>query len=343
MKAAVFRDGKGLVIEEVPVPKAEPDGVVVKVRACGICGSDLHRYRLGGTEGWIMGHELSGDIVETGANITGVKEGDRVAAVSGRGCGRCAWCEEGEWIRCPEMMILGYGIPGAFAEYVSIPNFKPGLYAAKLPDNMTYEEGATMEPLSVAWHAVAQSRPRPEHTAVVIGLGIIGICVVPILKSMGVRQVIACGRRERRLNLAGENGADRVVDAAREDILPVVKEATGGRGADIVYDCAGTPLTFRQSLEMVHRGGTIDLVGIYQEPVTWSPSSIVSNDITLIGCGLRFDIPGAVDLVKSGRVRTTPLITHRFPLHRIEDAFKTLDEAPDAIKVMVLPESSTTG
>jgi L-iditol 2-dehydrogenase len=337
MKAAVFRDGKGIVIEEIPIPEVEPGGVVIKVRACGICGSDLHRYRHGGNDGWIMGHELSGDVVEAGEYITDLNKGDRVAAISGRGCGHCYWCEKGEWIRCSKMMILGYGIPGAFAEYVSIPNFKLGLYAARLPDTMTYEEGATMEPLSVAWHAVTQTQPRPEHTAVIIGLGIIGICVVPILKSMGVSQVIACGRRETRLNMAREKGADIVVDAAKEDILSIVAEATAGKGAYIVYDCAGSPVTFRQSLEMVHRGGKIDLVGIYQEPITWNPSSIVSNDITIIGCGLRFDIPGAVDLVNSGKVDTKSLITHRFSLNQIEEAFQTLAEAPDAIKVMVVP------
>ncbi|MFC2012596.1 zinc-binding dehydrogenase [Chloroflexota bacterium] len=338
MKAAVYRTGKGMVVEDIPYPTVEPDGVIVKVKASGICGSDLHGYKRGrGRDGATMGHEFSGDIEEVGANITRVKKGDRVAAMSGRTCGECYWCQQGEWIRCSKLSLLGYGMPGAFAEYVSLPLFKLGLWASKLPDTITYEEGATAEPLAVALYAVSQTQPQPGDTAVVIGLGIIGICIIPILKSLGVSQIIACGRRETRLKLARENGASVVVDAAKEDIMPIAKDVTGSKGVDIVYDCAGTPETFQQSIQMVHRGGKVDLVGLYQEPVTWNPSSIVGNDISIIGCGLKWDIPGAVELIKSGKVNTKPMITHEFPLDRISEAFETQIHAPDAIKVLVKP------
>ena len=220
---------------------------------------------------------------------------------------------------------------------MSVPLFKLGLYAAKLPDTLTYEEGATAEPLSVALYAVRQVQPQPEDTVVVIGLGIIGLCILQILKTMGVKQVLVSGRRAKRLQLAKDSGANVVVDAAREDIVPIVSEATSGKRADVVFECAGSSDTFQQAIQIVHRGGKVDLVGLYQKPITWNPSYIVSNDITLIGCGLRWDLPGAVDLLQSGKVDTKPLITHEFPLEKTKEAFDTQLEAEDAIKVLVKP------
>ncbi len=337
MKAAVLHGAHNIIIEDVPYPSLEPDGVIIKVNACGICGSDLHLYRHGRRDGMILGHEFSGDIVEIGAEVKGVKKGDRFVAISGRGCGQCYWCRQGQFIRCSKLAFLGYGFPGAFAEYVPVPLFKPGLYAARLPDTLTYEEGATAEPLSVALYAVRQAQPQREDTVVVIGLGIIGLFVIQILNSMGLAQIIACGRRAKRLELAEESGASVVVDAAKADIVPLVNKVSSGKGADIVFECAGSPTTYQQALQMVHRGGKIELVGLYQEPITWNPSFIVGNDITMIGCGLRWDLPGAIDLLKSGKVNAKPLITHRFPLHRAKEAFDTQLEAPDAIKVLVEP------
>ena len=337
MKAAVFHSAHNITIEDVPYPRLEPDGVIIKVNTSGICGSDLHVYRHGRRDGMIMGHEFSGDIVEIGADVTGVEKGDRVVAISGRGCGQCYWCQQGQFIRCPKLVFIGYGFPGAFAEYISVPLFKLDLYAAKLPDTLTYEEGATAEPLSVALYAVKQVQPQPEDTVVIIGLGIIGLCIIQILKAMGVNQIMVSGRRAKRLQLAKESGATMVVDAAKEDIVPIVKELNSGKGADIVFDCAGSSTTYQQSIQMVHRGGKVNLVGLYQEPINWNPSFIVSNDITLIGCGLRWDLPGAVDLLQSGTVNTKPLITHEFPLDKTKEAFDTQLEAQDAIKVLVKP------
>jgi len=337
MKAAVLYDAHDVRIEDVPNPKVEPDGAVIKVKACGICGSDLPCYKYGGCDGMRLGHEFSGDIVEVGANITGVEKGERVAAISGRGCGQCYWCQKGDWIRCSKMDILGYGFPGAFAEYVSVPFFEMGTYAARLPDTLTYEEGATAEPLSVALYAVTQTQPRPEDTVVILGAGTIGLCIIQVLKARGVTQIIVSGRRAKRLQLAEESGANVVVDAAKEDIMPVVNKVTSSKGADIVFECAGSSDSYQQALEMVHRGGKVDLVGLYKQSITWDPNFIVSNDITLIGCGLRFDLPGAVDLLQSGKVNTKPLITHEFPLDKIKEAFETQLADEDAIKVLVKP------
>jgi 2-desacetyl-2-hydroxyethyl bacteriochlorophyllide A dehydrogenase len=338
MKAAVLRGPRQIAIEEVPYPRLEPGGVIIKVRACGICGSDLHLYRHGTPDPMRMGHEFSGDVVEVGTNIKGVAVGDRVAAMCGEGCGHCFWCRQGQWLKCLDMKLLGYGgAAGAYAEYVSVPHLEMGKYAARLPESLTYEAGATAEPLSVALYAVDRSHPKPGDTIVVIGAGIIGLCIVRVLRARGIKRVMMSGRREGRLKLARESGAEVVVDAAREDIVATVKKLTDARGADIVYECAGSPATFEQALQMVHRGGRVEVVGLYEEKVTWDPTFIVSNDIDIGGTGLAFNLPGAIELMKTGQVDTLPLVTHQFKLDDIQEAFETQISAPDAVKVMVKP------
>lgn len=337
MKAAVYHGVQDIRIEDVPQPKIEPGGVIVKVSHCGICGSDNHTYERGprgGRVGMTPGHEFSGDIVEVGAGITGVKKGDRVVVMSGRSCGECYWCKRGEITRCSKLTMVGLGIPGAFAEYVLVPNFKLGLYAAKLPANVSYEEGATAEPVSVGWHGVTQVQPQKDDSVVVIGLGFIGLAIVQILKSMGVKQIIASGHRPKRLQLAKESGADLVVDGAKEDVVPIVKEITGGKGADSVFEVAGTETAFRQAVQIVRKGGIIDVVGLYGQPFSLSPSAF-GGDVSLINCGLRWDVPGAVDLMQKGWVHSKPLISHVFSLEKVKEAFDTQLKVADAVKVLV--------
>lgn len=337
MKAAVYHGVQDIGIKEVPEPKIEPGGVIVKVSHCGICGSDSHSYERGprpGRAGGVPGHEFSGDVVEVGAGVKGVKKGDRVVAMSARTCGECYWCKKGDFHRCSKLMMVGLGIPGAFAEYVLVPNFSFSHYSAILPPNLSYEEGATAEPVSVGWHGVTQVQPQKGDTVVVIGCGFIGLVIIQICKSLGVKRVIASGHRPRRLALARESGADIIVDGATEDVVPIVKERTGGVGADIVFEVAGTEPAFRQAVQMVRRGGKIDVVGLYGQPFNFSPSAI-GHDVSLINCGLRWDLPGAINLMEKGAVRTKPLISHVFPLEKVKEAFDTQLKVPDAVKVVV--------
>ena len=167
-----------------------------------------------------------------------------------------------------------------------------------------------------------------------IGAGFIGLAIIQILKSMGVKQVIASGHRPRRLALAKEIGADLVVDGAKDDIVPIVKERTGGKGADCVFEVAGTEPAFRQAVQMVSKGGKIDVVGLYGQPFNLSPSGF-GGDVSLINCGLRWDLPGAIDLMTKRKVNTKPLITHTFPLSQIKQAFDTSLGVADAVKVVV--------
>ena len=228
MKAAVFQGPRMIEIEDVPDPEVEPNGVVVKVNACGICGSDLHPYKLA-TAKMVLCHECSGDVVAVGRNVTRFKEGDRVAAIGIRPCGECYWCKQGREEICRRLQWPPHPtMPGGLSEYLSVPYVRIGNYdvVVKLPDLLSYEQGATVEPLSIALFSMTQGQAGPGDTAVVLGAGTIGLCVIQVLKSMGVSKVIVSGRRSKRLQLARECGADLVVDAAKEDIVPAVQEFT---------------------------------------------------------------------------------------------------------------------
>ncbi len=335
MKAAVLQGARDIRVEDVPDPRVEPDGIVVKVNTCGICGSDLHPYRLGGPAGAILGHEITGDVIEVGANVTGVKEGERVFASPVRVCGQCRWCKQEQYLLCPSL-ALPPAHPGGFAEYVSIPSAKAGLSVVGLPGTMTYEEGATAEPLGVALYSVRQVEPQPEDVVVVIGVGVIGLCVIQVLKALGVSRIIASGRRSKRLQLARECGAAPVVDAAQGDIVSVVREEGAGELADIVFECAGSPAAFQQAIQVVRKGGKVVVVGLYEQPITWSPNIMVGKNVALVGC-LGTDPAEAVDLLASGKADTTSLITHQFPLDKVQEAFETQLTADDAVKVLLKP------
>ncbi|HEY92008.1 MAG TPA: zinc-binding dehydrogenase [Dehalococcoidia bacterium] len=338
MKAAVLQGPRKIEIENIPDPEVEPDGVVVKVRASGICGSDLHPYKLSITK-MVLGHESSGDVVAVGRNVSHIHEGDRVAAINIRPCGKCYWCRHERQEICTRLKWPpSPTMPGAMAEYVSIPFTRVGNYdtVVRLPDSLSYEQGATVEPLSIALFSITRAQVQPEDTVVVLGAGMIGLCVAQVLKAIGVSRIIISGRRSKRLELARASGADVVVDAATEDIVPVVKEVTSGAGADVVVECAGVQVTFDQAMRIVRRDGKVVMLGIFEKDVTWSPNIPINRNTTMIGC-LGEDFPGTVDLLATGRADTRPFITHEFPLDRVQEAFETQLTADGAVKVLVKP------
>lgn len=336
MKAAVLKGPLDIRMETVADPVVEPDGIIIKVKTCGICGSDLHVYKQEGKEGTLFGHEFSGDVAEVGSQVKDLAVGERVTAVGFRPCGQCFWCRQGKSFRCSEMALVGYQLPGAMAEYVSIPSAKPGQNVFKLSDELTYQDGATVEPLSIALYSVKRAHPQEKDTVVVLGAGIIGLNTIQVLKAMGVNRVLVSGRRTSRLEAAKTCGADLVVDAAREDVLQTVMDATSGMGADLVVECAGSQETFNQAVAMARGGGKIMLVGVYEKPLTWDPLPVISKNLTLVGC-LGGNFPGAIELLRSAKVNTRPLVTHSFPLDQAQEAFRTQLEDQTAIKVMIVP------
>ncbi len=334
MKAAVLRGKRNIRVENVPDVRVEPGSIVVKVKACGICGTDLHTYRTGGHDGLILGHELSGDVAKVGAGVIGIKEGDRVVGVGFRSCGQCYWCKQGVSYRCSSMKLLGEHLPGAMAEYVLLPSAQFNRTIFPLPASLSYEEGATVEPISVGSFSVRRAKVNPEDTVVVIGAGIIGLGIIQVLKATGVKRVISSARRDSRLKAAKDSGADIVINAAKEDAVAAITKATDGLGADVVFECAGQQVTFDQSLQIARGGGKVILVGLYEKPVSWNPIVATNKNITMVGI-LGGHFPSSLEYLAAGKVKTKPLITHTFPLDEVAEAFATQADAPDAIKVMV--------
>ena len=349
MKAAVYYGPGDVRVENVSNPELETNGILIRVKACGICGSDMHPYRVGGLiePGLIMGHEFSGDVIEVGANVTDIERGSRVTAVSVQPCGKCHLCVEKQTHRCPDMKVLGVHMPGAFAEYISIPLALINQTVFLLPDEVSYEEGATVEPLSVGEHIVRRAEPTTEDNAVILGVGTIGQCALQVFRTTGVAKVIVSEVSKKRLEIAKAMGADLVINAAKEDPVQRIREVTSERGADIVVECAGAPTTFQQAIEMIRGSlqqafeevrpdGKIMLMGIYEQPIKWTPNTIIRKSVRMIGC-YSGSFPVAIELLKTGKVNTRSLITHEYPLDRAAEAFEAQLNADEAIKVLIKP------
>jgi threonine dehydrogenase-like Zn-dependent dehydrogenase len=384
MKAAVFYGARDFRIENVEVPKIEPTDVLIKVKACGICGSDVHTFKKGifARPGFVMGHEFSGEVAEMGKKVKGIKIGDRVVAliapthIAPRGCGQCFWCLRGQpqwclniahkscgecdycksgrfWM-CDSMqrhMLIGYGRNGAYAEYVFVPDAVLDNNIFKIPDSMSWEEAAIIEPLWGAYRWVMMANPQPHETAVVTGLGTIGLSVMLVLKQL-VSKVIVSEISQKRLRLAKELGADVVIDATKEDPLQRVIELTGigrsfsGKGggcADIVMECSGVPVALQQAIEMTRTGGRIVLVGVFEHEVPLNFNRIIHKQLSLISSyskgqkPIGEEIKAAIGLISSGKVDAKSLISHVFPLDKIMEAFEVQTKPEQSIKVIIKP------
>ena len=344
MKAAVFRGVKNLQVEEVAAPEAGSNDVVVAVRACGICGSDLHTYLHGSfvEPGQVMGHEFVGEVVEAGSAVTGVAVGDRVTASPLVPCKECPRCREGRYNLCAKAWTqsIAYGRPGAFAEFVRIPNPVPGENIFLLGDDVSDDAGALTEPLAVAVHAVKLAEPVAGVTAVVLGLGTIGAQVVQALRARGAGRIIGLDLSTLRLEAAGGLGAEPV-DGARgveEALRSVLAE---GQEIDVVFECSGVPALANAALENVRAGGTVVILALYDDPVTFNPTVLVQKEVRLQG-SIAYtgeDFADAVELLRSGAAQATALITQRASLDDVGEAFEVQLQKDRSLKVVVVPNA----
>ena len=343
MKAAVFNGIGSIGVEDVPEPEAGPGDLVVEVSACGICGSDLHTYQHGSfvQPGQIMGHEFVGRVIEVGPDVDGLAVGDRVTAVPIVPCGKCARCAEGRYNLCAVAWTTGiaYGKPGAFAERVRIPRSVQGENVFKLDDEISDEAGTTVEPLAVAVHAVKLVAGVEGSTALVLGLGTIGQQVVQVLRARGARRVVGVDLSALRLDAARELGAD-VVDGS-----PGIEEALAGalgdgEELDVVFECSGVPALATAAIDSVRGGGTIVVLALYDDPVTFNPTSLVQKELRLQGsiAYTSEDFADAIELLRSGAARADTLITQRERLDDVADAFRVQLEKDRSLKVLVKPD-----
>jgi (R,R)-butanediol dehydrogenase/meso-butanediol dehydrogenase/diacetyl reductase len=334
MRAGVFRGIGQVPIEDVPDPRPGPRDVVLDVKACGICGSDLHTYVAAqlASVGQVMGHEFSGEVAEIGGEVEGIVVGDRVTGPPIQPCGECAACRAGRRHLCETWTTrsIAYGLPGAFAERVRIPDATLGDNVFKLPDPMTFEDGALVEPLAVGLHAVGRADTGPGDVALVLGLGTIGLQVAQVLLARGLTDVIGADLSALRRSVAEELG----VTAVSGDELAA---AAGGRPIDVVFEATGAPALVQGAMELVRPAGTVVLIALYEEPAQIVPTLAVQKELTVRGSAIF--TPGefeeAVELLAAGKVRGRPLITHRLALEDLGEAFEAQLDKHAAIKVMI--------
>ncbi|WP_223593854.1 zinc-dependent alcohol dehydrogenase [Neobacillus bataviensis] len=346
MKAAVYYGPRDIRVESIDIPEVGVNDILLKVNACGICGSDVHSYGTGLyiQKGQIMGHEFSGEVVKVGQNVKDIHVGERGTGFYTKFCGSCYWCRNKQYVLCPNLFkeSTGYGLQGAFAEYLLIPNARKNISFYQVPDDMDTFTAATIEPVSVAAHTVAQCQPNKEDKVVIMGAGLIGNAVMQIFKAYEVETLVVTEISELRLDLAKRSGADYVIHALKENVMERVKELVGvgpyhfneGAMADIVVDAAGAPTAVEQSFEMVRSGGTIAFVGLPEKKAALDITKIVHKTPRIMGC-LGGNFAKSIELLKSNRVKTRDLVTHVYSIDYAKEAFETQMKPKDSVKVMI--------
>jgi L-iditol 2-dehydrogenase len=343
MKALLLTEYKKFEVTDMPAPDVGPDDVLVRVQACGICGSDIHGYD--GSSGrrippLVMGHEASGSVAGVGANVTKFAEGDRVTFDSMISCGRCDYCRRGEVNLCDNRQVLGvscgdYRRHGAFAEFVAVPQHI--VYA--LPENLSFEHAAMVEPVSVAVHAVNLARVRLGESAVVVGSGMIGGLVIQCLRAAGCGKIIAVDLSDEKLKLACEMGADVAINAGDTDVATAVRNEVASDGADLAVEAVGNTAPVKTAIECLRKGGRAVLVGNLSPKIELPLQSVVTREIALLGsCASSGEYPTCIRLLASGKINADPLITARISLPEAPGWFDRLyRQEPGLMKVIVQP------
>jgi L-iditol 2-dehydrogenase len=323
MKALLLTEYRHLEVVDFPNPQPAADEVLIRVAACGICGSDVHGYD--GSTGrrippLVMGHEAAGTIEAVGSDVAGYRIGERVTFDSTVYCGKCVYCREGRVNLCENRQVLGvscgdYRRHGAFAELVAVP----ARIVYRLPDSLPLEHAALIEAVSVAVHAVKPSPPKAEDAVAVIGSGVIGLLIVQVLRHASCRQIIAVDVDDSRLEFARQLGATDVVNATQSDATAAVLNMTAGQGVASSWEAVGTTATVKSAIQCVRKGGDVVLVGNVSPNVEIPLQSVVTREITLHGsCASSGEYPECIELMASGAIDVRPLVS----------ATATLEETP---------------
>lgn len=332
MKAAVYVKPGDIQIIEVPMPEYSPNGVLMKVRSCSICGSDVSTYKYGGNwsdvgipvdEGIILGHEIAGEIVEIGSQVTDHKIGDRLILQT----------------------------MGGYAEYLTVEPGYAGSQPFKMPSNISFEEASTVEPMAVSYAAIQRAEPKETDVVLIIGAGTVGLGCLQVLKAeFPVAKILVADTSEKRLAVAAELGADVIINAKKESLADRAAEIAGDESVwfldhtatsvDIVLECAGASVTLQQAIEIVKPvTGRVVLVALYHEQVPIDPNYIVLKNIMVRGAmpTTNIEFNHCAELVASGKVNRAPLISHRFSLDEIVKAFEVQSNPDESVKVVVIP------
>jgi len=332
MKRYKLVEPKKIVVEEVEIPKPSSGQSLIEVKACGICGTDIHAYH--GKHPFIstpivLGHEFSGVQTETGAHV--VVEPSLV-------CGKCYNCRTGRYNICNTLKVIGCQSDGAFAEYIAVPTNK----VFRIPKEMSFEEAALVEPAAVGVHAARQAGIRQQDRIVIFGAGPIGLMTLQASKGLGASEVVVADFSKGRLELAKQLGADHAVDVAETDLVKWVQKNFGPDGIDKVLECVGgsQQTTLKQAIELARKGTRITVVGVFPGSIPIEMSLLQDREIELVGSLMYSgeDFPTAIDLIHRGKIDAKRLISRVFPMERITDAFELLEREREGIIKIVLKQ-----
>jgi 2-desacetyl-2-hydroxyethyl bacteriochlorophyllide A dehydrogenase len=339
MLAVVFNGvGKGISVEEVSVPQLESKhGVLIRVKDCGICGSDLAilEGRHPSKPPVILGHELSGEVIEVGAGVTSVVAGDHVVVDPNMSCGICQNCRLGRRNMCTNMGELGITLDGAFAERV----VSPERFVYKVDPRLSWKEGALVEPLSCVVHGFAKSRVKPDETAVVYGAGPMGLLWVSMLKRAGVRKIIAVDLAEKRRAVAEKLGADVTIDPAAEEPVARIERETGGLGADVAVEMIGRAETVENAVRSVGSGGRVVIMGVARKDAMarLGPFDLMLKEVEVLGSNANSAgfIP-AIRLIEAGAIPVDEIVSHELGIAEAQKGFD-LCKSGQGMKVLLRP------
>lgn len=343
MKALQLSAYKQLDFVDLQSPEPAEGELLIRIKACGICGSDVHGYD--GSTGRrippiVMGHEAAGVVEAVGRGVKEFKAGDRVTFDSTVYCGKCFFCSRGQINLCDHREVIGVSTPafrrmGAFAEYVTVP----ARIAYRLPDDFPFAHAAMIEAVSVAVHGVSLTPIEPEDTVVVVGAGMIGLLTLQAVRQTGATRVFVVDMDDSRLQLAKQLGATQTFNSQTQQVVQEVQQLTEGRGADAALECVGITNAIKVAVESVRKGGAVTLVGNVAPTIELGLQSVVSRQIRLQGsCASNGEYPECIAWMSQGRIRVEPLITAVAPLCDGASWFQRLyNREPGLLKIVLEP------
>lgn len=342
MKAAVYYSLDNILIEDMPTPKIGAKEILVQMKACGICGSDLMEWYLKTRTPLVLGHEPSGVVAKVGSRVEGFAVGDRVFAHHHVACLTCHYCRHGEYTLC-EQFAKTHLEPGGFAEYFRVPAPNLQIDTLKIPPELSFEEATLIEPVGCCIRALNKCNIQPSDSVVIMGAGPSGIIHTMLLRIFGASQVIVTDFVNYRLKAAKRLGADLTVNPETESIMDVVKKATDGRGADVVIVTAPNVNAYLTGIELCRKGGTLCIFAPTQPKdfMRLSPNKLFFSEIKLVPSysTSHTETRTALKLIQTKRIAAKKLITHRFPLSKTAEAFQKAAKSKECIKIVVLNES----
>ncbi len=341
MKAAIYQGLEAIALQDVDKIDPAPGFILIDTQVTGICGSDLHNYwgHWPPSREVAQGHETCGRVAKIGEGVEGIAVGDKVAVEVTSNCGRCLYCRKGLYNHCQDRTISWQGGHGGFAEFTTAH----ASTVFPLPNSMSFEEGALVEPLAVCVRALAQSGATYSDRVGVIGGGTIGLYCLAVAKAIGVKEVLITVKYDQQAEVAQAFGADHVVRVGSQDVKEYVSDCTNGYGLDAVIETIGSAQAFDDALEIVRKRGAVVLVGGYHEPLKVDLAKIMAKEPVVTGSlcyaysGMVTDFDAAIDLIASGRLDARKIVTHRYPLSEIEEAFNvSANKRTGSVKVHVV-------